>query len=91
MENKKVTQKEKLPMTIGNWYLTFMCMSIPIFGWIYLMILAFSRKQPLKREFAIAYILYRLTIFSVCVILLMLMINTMIPYLNSLLDYMEML
>ena len=39
-----------------RWFLTFMCMNIPIVGWIYLLCLAFGKKENQLRDFAKAYL-----------------------------------
>lgn len=88
---KKEYDKEELSTSSWSWYRTFMHMNIPIFGWIYLLILTRSKKQPQKREFARAYLLYKTTILVSCILLLVLAIHVAIPYAEQLLDYMEML
>ncbi len=37
-----------------------MCMNIPVIGWIYLLILAFCPSKGPRRDFAKAYLLYKL-------------------------------
>jgi len=58
-----------LPLTTANWFFTFMCMNIPVIGLIYLLVVSFSKSQPLKRDFARAYILYQILFLSISVIL----------------------
>ena len=41
-----------------RWFLTFMCMNIPIAGWVYLLCLAFGKKENQLRDFAKAYLIY---------------------------------
>jgi len=84
-------REEKKPLSIGNWYLTFMYLSIPLFGWIYLIILSKSKKQPLKQEFAKAFLLYKLTILGTCTVLTIIFAIIIFPYVDQLLTYMEML
>ena len=42
-----------------RWFLTFMCMNIPIAGWVYLLCLAFGKKENQLRDFAKAYLVYK--------------------------------
>lgn len=88
---EKDYEKEIRPVSTGNWYFTFMAMGIPIIGWIYLAALSVSKKHPLKREFARAYLLYKLSLLITCIILIGIMIWVIMPYAEKLLDYMEML
>ena len=47
-----------------RWFLTFMCMNIPIVGWIYLLCLAFGKKENQLRDFAKAYLVYKLVFLA---------------------------
>lgn len=44
---------------VRSWFNTFMIMNIPIIGWIYLFILALSKKDQ-RKDFAKAYLVYKL-------------------------------
>ena len=77
--------------SVISWYLTFVCLSIPFFGWIYLFIIMFSKKQEDKKNFARGYLLYKLTILIVTLLITYFIINISIPIINDLLAYMEML
>lgn len=68
---KKDLDDRYLPLTTANWFFTFMCMNIPIIGLIYLLVVSFSKSQPLKRDFARAYILYQILFLSISVILVL--------------------
>lgn len=57
------------PMTLSNWFVTFMCMNIPIIGLFYLIGLCFSKQQALKRDFARAYLLYQFIFLTIAVVL----------------------
>ena len=89
--NGEKKEAKKLPITPGNWYTTFMYMHIPVFGFIYLFILSRSKTQPLKREFARAYLLYKITILTTCIVLIIVGIFMVFPYVEKLLNYMELL
>lgn len=76
---------------IHTWFFTFMCMNIPIVGWIYLLYLAFSKKQTERRSFARAYLFYKLIFLLVSVLILGILVYIGLGYLDQLLAYMEML
>lgn len=78
-------------MTTRDWYRVFLYMGIPIFGWVYLFRLTKSKKYPLKREFAKAFLFYKLTLLGLCILLLLILFIIALPYINRLLDYIEML
>ncbi len=77
------------PLSLGTWYVTFMCMSVPILGWIYLLIIAFTDKDPGRKQFARAWLLYKLTILLACITLIAVSVHMLIPYMEQLLNYME--
>lgn len=79
------------PARIHRWFFTFMCMNIPIAGWIYLLYLAFSKKVTDRRDFARAYLFYKLTFFIISAVILGILIYIGIDFLDQLLAYMEML
>ena len=74
-----------------DWFFTFMCMNIPIAGWIYLFRLAFGTKENQLRDFAKAYLLYKLVFLIITLILLGILIFVGINIADKLLAYMEML
>lgn len=74
-----------------TWFFTFMCMNIPIIGWIYLFYLAFNKKKTDRREFAKAYIFYKLVFLIVSAVILGILIYIGMGLLDQLLAYMEML
>ena len=76
---------------VHRWFFTFMCMNIPIIGWIYLLFLAFSKKYPERKSFARAYLFYKLIFLSVSVLILGVLIYIGLDLLDQLLAYMEML
>lgn len=90
---KKIEAQSKAmkSLTMGSWYMTFMYMGIPIIGWIYMLIVSFASKSVIKRRFARAYLLYRLTILVACVCVILIGIHIAIPYAEWLLNYIEML
>lgn len=76
---------------VHRWFFTFMCMNIPIIGWIYLLYLAFSRKRTDRRSFARAYLFYKLIFLIIGVLILGVLIYIGLDLLDQLLAYMEML
>ena len=56
---------------IGNWFQTFCYMRIPVIGFIYILVMAFSKKTPeYKKEFAKGYILYKILVWILAIVLL---------------------
>lgn len=78
-------------MTTKDWYRVFIYMGIPIFGWIYLFRLSKSKKYQVRKEFAKAFLFYKLTMIGVCILILIIGFIIALPYINYLLDYVEML
>lgn len=79
------------PARVHRWFFTFMCMNIPIVGWIYLFYLAFSKKTTDRRDFARAYLFYKLIFLIVSAVILGILIYIGMGLLDQLLAYMEML
>lgn len=79
------------PAGVQRWFFTFMCMNIPLVGWIYLFYLAFSKKVTDRRDFARAYLIYKLIFFTISAVILGILIFIGIGLLDQLLAYMEML
>lgn len=76
---------------VHRWFFTFMCMNIPVIGWIYLLYLAFSKKYTDRRSFARAYLFYKLIFLIIGVLILGVLIYIGLDLLDQLLAYMEML
>ncbi len=76
---------------VHEWFLTFMCMNIPIIGWIYLLYLAFNKKKTERRNFARAYLLYKLAFLIIAAIILGILTYIGLGLLDQLMAYMEML
>lgn len=79
------------PARIHRWFFTFMCMNIPIAGWIYLFYLAFNKKTTDRRDFARAYLFYKFIFLLVSAVILGILIYIGMGLLDQLLAYMEML
>ena len=68
--NEVNTNQQYKPMTVGEWILTFILMSIPFVGIIMMFVWAFSsRTQPSKQSWAKAYLII-VTIWMVLVFFL---------------------
>lgn len=76
---------------ICHWFVTLMCMNIPIIGWIYLIILACSRSKGPRRDFAKAYLLYKLVFLLLSLAILAVALHYGLELLDQVLAYMEML
>lgn len=76
---------------IRSWFSTFMIMNLPIIGWIYLLILALRRKGDQRRDFAKAYLVYKLVFLVVALGILAVLLYFGLEMADNLLEYMEML
>lgn len=74
-----------------NWFSTLTYIGIPIIGFIYLIILSRSKSQPIKQDFAKAYIKFKLLHLAIVFIFLCIIVYVSIPYIDKLLSYMELL
>lgn len=74
-----------------KWFFTFMCMNIPIIGWIYLLTKAFGKKDNPLKDFSRAYLLYKLVFLIVALVILGIVAYIGLGILDELLAYMEML
>lgn len=77
------------PLTITNWFFTFMCMNIPIIGLLYLLILSFSKSQPLKRDFARAYLIYQIIFITISVVLVFIFCYLGLEVMDNALKFMQ--
>jgi len=76
---------------VHSWFFTFMCMNIPVIGWFYLFYLAFNKKKSLRRNFARAYLYYKLLFLIISAVILGVLIYIGMGMLDQLLAYMQML
>lgn len=79
------------PVPVRRWFVTLMCMNIPIVGWIYLIILACSRSKGPRRDFAKAYLLYKLVFLLLSLAILAVALHYGLELLDQVLAYMDML
>ena len=86
------SQAEALPPApIRSWFCTFMIMNLPIIGWIYLLILALRKKGDQRKDFAKAYLVYKLVFLIVALAILAVLLYFGLEMADNLLEYMEML
>ena len=77
--------------SVRSWFFTFMCMNMPIVGWFYLVHKARYEEDPARKEFARAYLFYKLVFFIAGAVVLLILIWIGLGLLDQLLAYMEML
>lgn len=77
--------------SVRSWFFTFMCMNMPIVGWFYLFHKARYEEDPVRKEFARAYLFYKLVFFIAGAVVLLILIWIGLGLLDQLLAYMEML
>lgn len=77
--------------SVHSWFFTFMCMNMPIVGWFYLFHKARYEEDPARKEFARAYLFYKLVFFIAGAVVLLILIWIGLGLLDQLLAYMEML
>lgn len=74
-----------------DWFYTFMCMNIPIAGWIYLLRLARQKEDNQLKDFAQAYLFYKLIFLLISLVILIILLIVGVHMGYRLLSYMEML
>ena len=77
--------------SVRSWFFTFMCMNMPIVGWFYLFHKAKQEEDPARKEFAQAYLFYKLAFLIAGAVVLLILIWIGLGLLDQLLAYMEML
>lgn len=72
----------------GEWFQTICFMRIPIIGFIYIVVLALSKKTPLeKKSFAKAYIIYKVLVWVLAAALLYCLYKVGLNFLDGILQY----
>ena len=79
------------PIEINEWFHTFMCMSIPIYGWFYLKKLAHQHSHNKMQDFARAYLYYKMVFLAISLVIVILLLIIGIFSINKLFAYMELL
>lgn len=91
IEKKQVPQDMPTSIHDKEWYIIFIKSGIPILGFFYLLFMAIKNKDQTKKSYAKAMIMYRMTILTTGILLILIGIWISIPYIQKLLDYMELL
>lgn len=94
IKDPRGARDETLENTVRDWFFTFMCMNIPIIGWIYLARLASGKYEKYgseRRNFAQAYLFYKMVFLVMAIAILTVGIVIGIEVLEWVLEYMEML
>lgn len=94
IKDPRDARDETLENTVRDWFFTFMCMNIPIIGWIYLARLASGKHEKYgndRRSFAQAYLFYKMVFLVAAIVILAIGFVIGFEVLEWLLDYMEML
>ena len=68
-----------------------MCMNMPVVGWFYLFHEAKHEEDPQRKEFARAYLFYKLVFLITGLVVLLILLLIGLGLLDQLLAYMEML
>lgn len=75
---------------MGNWFITFCWMHIPLIGFWYMVVVALRKKTPKeKKAFARAYILYRILVLILVCTILYICYRMGMSFLEQILSYME--
>lgn len=75
---------------IGGWFQTFCYMRIPVIGFIYILVLAFSKKTPEgKKEFARGYILYKVLVWILAIVLLYCLYKIGLGFVDGMLSFLK--
>lgn len=90
-DSSNIPSTSAYTMPPHKWFFTFMCMNIPVIGWLYLLFKAFGKKENQLRDFAKAYLLYKLVFLVISLVLLGILIYIGLDIADKLLAYMEML
>lgn len=77
--------------SIRSWFQTFMIMNIPIAGWFYLLYLAVSKRSDQRKDFAKAYLIYKLVFLLVALAILAILMYVGLDAADKVLRYMDML
>ena len=83
--------QDNRPIEISEWFHTFMCMNIPIYGWFYLKKLARQPEHNKMQDFARAYLYYKMVFLAVSLVIVILLLIVGIIGINKLFAYMELL
>ena len=81
-------ESEPLRVPPKTWFYTFMCMNIPIAGWVYLLRLARQKEDNQLKDFAQAYLFYKLIFLLISLVILIILLIVGVHMGYRLLSYM---
>ena len=76
---------------ISSWFSTLMIMNLPIIGWFYLLVLALRKNGDQRRDFARAYLVYKLVFFLAALVVIAIAMYFSMGLLDQFLEYINML
>ena len=89
-KEKNREDKLKKAGNVGNWFQTFCYINIPLFGFIYVLVLAFSKKTPeYKKEFARGYLLYKVLVWLLAGVLLYCLYKLGLGFVEGMLSFIK--
>lgn len=74
---------------IRSWFTTFMIMNLPIIGWFHLLILALNPRADQRKDFAKAYLIYKLVFLLIGLALLAVVLYVGLDVIEQVLRYMD--
>jgi hypothetical protein len=85
--NTQPTRLQRFGRT-GQWFQMLCLMHIPIFGFLYMLVLALRRKTPpQKKSFAAAYILYRILVLLLAGTIVFVLYRVGLSFVDEILKY----
>ena len=88
-EKKKDERIEKIGRA-GGWFQTICYMNIPIIGFIYVLVLAFSKKTSEERkDFARGYLIYKVLVWILAIVLLYCLYKLGLGFVDGILSFIK--
>lgn len=88
-EQKKNERIEKIGKA-GGWFQTICYMNIPIIGFIYVLVLAFSKKTSEERkDFARGYLIYKVLVWILAIVLLYCLYKIGLGFVDGMLSFIK--
>lgn len=86
---KKSERLEKIGRA-GGWFQTICYMNIPIIGFIYLLVLAISKKTPEERkDFARGYLIYKVLVWILAIVLIYCLYKLGLEFVDGMLSFIK--
>ncbi len=87
LEDQEVMEKY---VSVSRWFLSLCWMQIPVIGFVYVLVMAFSKKTPpAKKSFAMAYILYRVLVLLLTITIIYVLFRIGVDFADELLRYVQ--